>query len=53
MSEVECNTAAIADANINLLSVFSSLNLGDREVSMGLRAVLFECSKESRLRRLE
>ena len=52
MSEVECNTAAIADANINLLSGFSSLNLGDREVSMGLRAVLFECSKESQLRRL-
>ena len=52
-SEVECNTAATADANINLLGGFSSLYLGGIEVSMGLRFVPFECSKESQLRKLE
>ncbi len=51
MIEVECNTAATADTNINLLG---SLYLGDTEViSRGLRAVPFECSKESQPRILE
>ena len=52
-SEVECNTAAIADANIILLGAFSNLYLGGKEVNMGLIAVLFECSKESQQRTLE
>lgn len=53
VSEIECNTAAIADANISLPGGFGSLYLGGIEVSRGLRLDLSECSKENQLQRLE
>ena len=51
--EVGCNTATTANVNISRLGVFGRLHSGEREVSMGLRAVPFECSMESLLGRLE